>query len=189
MILEFQRADRVCDSLDRVGLAVRKVVHGINAPLVARAVMLGMQNTVHHRIAHVQVLRRHVDLGAQGAGAIRELARAHALEQIQILFDGAIAPGAFLAGFGQSAAIFAHLVGGQIADKSLARLDQLDGPCMKLIEVVRRVEETIFPVAAQPANVLDDGIDILGLFLATDSYRRSADCTYRQIRRPGRSSD
>ena len=46
-------------------LAVREVVHRIDAPLVAGAVMLGVQDAVHHRVAHVQIGRGHVDLGAQ----------------------------------------------------------------------------------------------------------------------------
>ena len=76
------------------------------------------------------------------------------------------APGTLFAGFRQSAPVLPDLVRGQVANISLARFDQLDSPCVKLIEVVRRVKETVFPVAAQPANIFDDGIDILGLFLA-----------------------
>src|ERR1039458_10587294 len=63
------------DALDGVGLAVREIVHRIDAPLVARAVMFGVQNAVHHRIAHVQVLRSHIDLGAQGTRADRKSTR------------------------------------------------------------------------------------------------------------------
>ena len=86
-------------------LPVRVVVHRIDAPLVAGAVMLGVQDAVHHRVAHVEVGRRHVDLGAQRARAVRKLARLHAREQVEVLFDGAIAVRALLAGLGQRAAI------------------------------------------------------------------------------------
>ena len=109
-------------------LAVRVVVHRVDAPLVAGAVMVGVQDAVHHRVAHVEVGRRHVDLGAQGARAIGKFAGLHAREQIEILFHGAIAVGAFLAGLGERAAVLAHLLGGQIADVRLALLDQLHGP-------------------------------------------------------------
>ena len=78
---------------------------------VAGAVMLGMKNAVHHGIAHVQVGRRHVDLGAQGAGAVGELAGLHALEQVEIFFDGAVAIRAFLAGFRERAALLANFSG------------------------------------------------------------------------------
>ena len=82
--------------------------------------MLGVQDAVHDRIAHVEVRRRHVDLGAQRARAVGKFAGLHALEQIEIFFDGAVAIGAVLAGLGQRAAVFANLLGRQIADIGLA---------------------------------------------------------------------
>ena len=111
MVFELQRAHGVRDFFERVRLPMRVVVHRIDAPLVAGAVMLGMQDAVHHRIAHVQVRRGHVDLGAQHARAVGKLAGAHALEQVEILFDRAIAIGAVLAGLGQRAAILANFFG------------------------------------------------------------------------------
>ncbi len=111
VVLEFERADGVGDAFDGIGLPVREVVHRVDAPLVAGAVMLGVQDAVHHRIAHVEVGRRHVDLGAQGARAIGKLAGLHAREQIEILFDAAVAVGALLAGLGERAAILADFVG------------------------------------------------------------------------------
>ena len=53
----------------------------------------------------------------------------------------------------------------KIADVRLAGLDQLDGPIVKLVEVIGRVEEAVVPIEAQPADVLHDGIDVLGFFL------------------------
>ena len=40
MVLEFERADRMRDAFDRIALAVRPVVHRIDAPLVAGAMMM-----------------------------------------------------------------------------------------------------------------------------------------------------
>ena len=125
-----------------------------------------MQDAVHHRVAQVEVRRRHVDLGAQRARAVGELAGAHALEQVEVLLDGAVAVRAFLAGLGQRAAVLADLLGGQVADVRLARLDQLHGPVVELVEVVGGVEEAVVPVEAEPAHVLLDGVDVLDLFLA-----------------------
>ncbi len=39
VVLELQGADRVGDALDRIALPVGEIVHGINAPLVAGAVV------------------------------------------------------------------------------------------------------------------------------------------------------
>ncbi len=146
-------------------LAVGEVVHRVDAPLVAGAVMLGVEDAVHDRVAQVEVGGGHVDLGAQRARAVGEFAGAHALEQVQVLFDGAVAVGAFLARLGQRAAVLADLVRGQVADVGLARLDQLHRPLVQLVEVIGGVEQAVFPIEAQPADVVHDGIDVLGLFL------------------------
>ena len=97
--------------------------------------------------------RRHVDLGAQHARAVGELACAHAREEVEVLLDRPVAVGAVPAGLGERAAVFADLVGGQVVDVGLARPDQLDGPVVELLEVVRGVEEPVAPVEAEPADV------------------------------------
>ena len=139
------------------------VVHRVDAPLVAGAVMRGVQDAVHHRIAHVHVGRGHVDLGAQHARAVGKLALRHAGEQVEIFFHRAIAIRAFAAGLGQRAAVFADFVGGQVVNVGLAVLDQLDRPLVELVEVVGGVVEAV-PLEAQPAHVRHDGVDVLLLF-------------------------
>ena len=39
------------------------------------------------------------------------------------------------------------------------------GPIVKLLEIIGGVEQPVFPIAAQPADVVDDRIDVLLLFL------------------------
>ena len=77
----------------------------------------------------------------------------------------AIAIGALPARLGQRAAILAHLVAVEVADVRLALADQLDRPLVHLPEVVGAVKEPVIPLAAEPANVLDDGIDVFLLLL------------------------
>ena len=161
---ELERAHGVGDALDGVRLAVRVVVHGVDAPLVAGAVMRGVEDAVHDRVAHVEVGRGHVDFGAQHAGAVGELAGLHAGEEVEIFFDGAVAIGAVLAGLGEGAAVLANLVGGEVVDVGFAGLDELQGPLVELAEVVGGVAEA-FPVEAEPAHVFLDGVDVLLLFL------------------------
>ena len=48
---------------------------------------------------------------------------------------------------------------------ALPVLDQLNRPVVELLEVVGGVEQPIFPIAAEPADVVDDRIDVLLLFL------------------------
>ena len=37
-------------------------------------------------------------------------------------------------------------------------------PVIELPEIIGRIEQAVVPIAAQPADVFDDGIDVLGLF-------------------------
>ena len=65
MRFKFQRADRMRDPFDRVRYRMREIVHRIDAPGIAGAMMRHVQNPVQHGVPHHEVRRRHVDLGAQ----------------------------------------------------------------------------------------------------------------------------
>src|SRR6201990_1435850 len=91
VVFEFERAQRMRDVLERIRNAVRVVVHRIHAPGVAGAVVMREADAVQHRVAHIEVRRRHVDLRAQHVLAFLELAGLHAAEQVEVLFDGALA--------------------------------------------------------------------------------------------------
>ena len=104
VVLELQGAERVRHPLQGIAQAVREVVHRIDAPSVAGAVVRRVANAIEHRVAHHEVRRGHVDLGAQHLLAIAELAGAHAAEQRQVLLHGAATPRARFAGFAERAA-------------------------------------------------------------------------------------
>ena len=91
MVLEFERADRMRDRFQRVGDAMRVIVEGVDAPFVPRTMMRCVPDAVDPGIAHVEVRARHVDLEPQDVRAIREFARPHAAEQIEIFGDGTVA--------------------------------------------------------------------------------------------------
>ena len=142
---------------------MRVVVHRIDAPLVSGAVMFGVQDAVHHRVAHIEIGRSHVDLGAQHARAVGEFPGLHALEQIEILFHRTVSIPAVLPLLGQRPAILPDLIGGQIVDISLAILDQLDRPFIELVKIIGGIVETI-PVETQPLDVLHDRVHIFDVF-------------------------
>ncbi len=163
VVLELEGADRMGDPLEGVGQAVGEIVHRVDAPRVPGAVMGGVEDAVDHRVAQVHVRRGHVDLGPQHPAAVRELAGAHAPEQIQVLLHAAVAEGALFAGFGQGAAVVADLLGVQAVNVGLAGPDQVNGELVEPIEVVRGVAE-LLPVEPQPAHILLDRLGILLLF-------------------------
>ena len=164
MVSELERAQRVADALDGIGLAVRKIVAGIDRPCCAGARMLGVQDAVEDRIAEVDVARRHVDLGAEHASAVREFAGAHAAEEIEILLDRAATEGAVAAGLGQRTAGDPHLLLALVVDVGLASADQDFGPFVEAVEIVGCVVEAVTPIEAQPAHIADNRVDVLLIF-------------------------
>ena len=162
--VELKGADAVGDMLDRVALSVGVVVHGVDAPFVACAVVVGVQDAVHDGVAQLHVGVRHVYLGAQHLLAVGKLAVAHALKQIEVLLDAAVAPGAVLAGLGDGAAAEADLLLRLVVDVGQSLLDEDHGPLVELLEIVAGVVHS-GPFKAQPADILLDGVHILGVLL------------------------
>ncbi len=151
--------------LDRVRLPVGKVVHRVDAPFVASAMMMRLQDAIEHGVAHVDVGRRHVDVGAQRVLPVLEFPRPHSAKQIETFRGRPIAIGAGLARFGERAPVFTNLLAVQAADVGVSFLNELFGPFVELLEVVRRVEFAVFPGEAQPADVFLDRVDVLDVFL------------------------
>ncbi len=165
--VELERADRVRDALDGVGLAVGPVVERVDRPRVAAAVVVRVAaDAVHQRVAQLHVRVRHhavlrVDPGAEDERAVRVLAAAHLVEEAQVLLDGAVAERAWASGLRHGPAARADLVLGLLVDEREAVLDEADGPRVKLLEVVRREADLRRGEAQPPHGVLEGG-DVLG---------------------------
>ena len=152
-------------ALQRVADGMGEVIHGVDAPLVAGAPVLLVQDAVHGGIPHDDVGGGHVDLGAEGVAALGELAGLHAAEQVEGLLPGAVAPGGVLAGLGEGAAIGAHLLLVQLVHVGQAALDPVLGDLVALVVVVGGVVQPAGPVEAQPLDVPLDGLHVLGILL------------------------
>jgi hypothetical protein len=166
VVLELERADRVRDALDRVRHAVRPVVARVDAPGLAGAVVSGVADAVHHRVAQVDVAALHVDLRAQHVRAVGMLSLLHFFQQFQILADRAVAERAVAAVLGERAAVSADLLGGERVDVGQAALDQVAREAVQLLEVIRGVVLVLAPVETEPAHRVDDRVDVFLLFLS-----------------------
>ena len=160
----FQRAEGVCHALDGILDRVGEVVHRIDAPFVPRLMMRNVQDTVKRRVAHVDVRGCHVDLRAERAAAIRELAVLHAGEKVEVLLHAALAPGGVFAGLSQRAAVFAHLILCEIVHIGHALFDELHGKLIAGVEIFR-TETQLVPVKAEPVDVVLDRVDVLHILL------------------------
>ena len=114
----------------------------------------------------IHVGRGHVDLRPKRPRAVGKLPLAHPSKQIKVLLDRPVATRAVLARPAQRASILAGFVGREVADVGLALGDQLDGPLVELLKIVRGVILAVAPVESEPTDILLDRLDVLDLFLA-----------------------
>ena len=162
MVPKFERAQRVRDVLDAVRLAVGEIIHRVDAPIVAGAVVRGVLDAVHQRVAEVHIGAAHVALGAQYPRSVGKLAVLHPLEQVEVFFHAAIAVGAFGARLGGDALLRRDLFGGAVVHVGQALFDQLHGKFVELRKVIRG-EVLLVPLVAQPADVIFDAIHKFGV--------------------------
>ena len=164
MGLKLQRAKAVGDALQRVLNGMGKVVHGIDAPLVALPVVAHVVDTVDHRVAHIEVAAGQVDLGPQRHSAVGEFPGAHTGEQIQTLLHRPVAVGGH-GGDADVAAVGLELLRRQLAHIGQPLLDEQHRLPVVLLKIVAAVEEPVAPVEAQPVDVLLDGLHKLLVLL------------------------
>ena len=148
------------DALLCIGERMRKIVHRIDTPLVARAVMGDVRNAVDDRIAHIEIRRAHIDFCPQDARAVLEFTGSHAAKQVKIFLHRAIAVGALFARLSERAAVCANFICRQVVHIGLAQFDQAHGTFIDKIEIVGGIVEVI-PLKAEPLDVLQNRIDIL----------------------------
>ena len=160
--VELQRADGVRDPLDRVGLSVRPVVRGVDAPLVTGVVVVAEADPVHDRVAHLHVLVLHVDLGAEHLRALVELAGPHAAEEVEVHLDAAVAVRGLDAGVAVAAALRGDGLAVLVVDVREAGGDQVLGPLVQGREVVGRMQHAR-RLVAEPLDVGHDRVDVLDL--------------------------
>jgi hypothetical protein len=165
---ELERADGVGDALEVVAQAVGVVVERVDAPLVAGVVVRDVADAVEQGVAQPHVGRGHVDLAAQRAGAVGELAGLHPVKRSRFSATERLRKGLSLPGRVGRAAVFLGLLGAQVADVGLAALDELDGVVVELVEVVRRKKRLTVRAGR------DRGQVVVGLAVAGDLGRVGA---------------
>ena len=157
------------DALKRILNRVREVVHRIHAPLVAEMIVGDVTDAVDDRIAEMDIRRRHVNLRANAPFAVRILAIAHLVEDLEVALGIGISRGARRAGLLGNAAVLLPLVLRQVAAIGLPAANQLLGDLEHRVKHVRRVVEAGLarialagPLEAEPVDVL---LDVLGVLV------------------------
>ena len=168
---------------------VGKIIHGINAPVIAGAVVVGVQDAVHHRVAHIQIGRGHIDLCPQHTGAVREFAR-RACARTGPDFPpptgcdkGCPCPAR------SSVPRYSRISsGGQIADIGLPSLINCTAYSIELFKIIRGIIQPVLPIKSQPAHILLNGFHIFHLFFGRIGVVEAQIAEAAVFAQPGRNS-
>ena len=85
-----------------------KVVTRVDAPLISHSMMVHALDPIHHRVSHIHIWMRHIDLGPQHLFTVGKLARPHSLKKVQTLRNRSLAIGTRPTRLFQSTAILTH---------------------------------------------------------------------------------
>ena len=154
---------------------MRKRVHGVNAPCVARVVVVCAANTVNGRVAHIDVGVCHVDFGTQHSGTVGQFALAHVFKTCQVVGNAAAAEWAVYTGGTKVATVFAHVFGALLIHIGQALFDQIHSGAVHGVEIVagkiqvangcsRAIVWGYPSVANQPLHGVGNGVYILLVF-------------------------
>ena len=108
-------------------MSVCKIVHRIDHPAVARAMMMGMFDPIQDGVPHVHIRRAHVDPGTEHFFPVLIFAFPHIIEQLQVLLHAAVAIRAFLSGLCGGAFLLCYLLAGAIVYIGQPFFDKGDG--------------------------------------------------------------
>ena len=141
-----------------------EVIHRIAVPLGTGAVMWYLNDAVHDRVTEVHVGVGHVEFGSEHHRSLYGLWCIHLLEQPQIFLHGAVTVGAGDTRGGRCTLLLSDLLSGLLVDVGIALLDHPNGEIPQLLEVVRGIVD-MSPLEAEPLDVVEDVLDIFGVFL------------------------
>ena len=114
-----------------------EIIHRINAPFITSVMMLLMTDTINDRVAHMQIRRGHVNLGAQRFFPLGKFTGLHPFKEFEVLLRGTTATGAFLARLLRHPAIVLPFFRLKLTNISLAVLNELHRITVQLIEIFR----------------------------------------------------
>src|SRR5215217_4629223 len=145
-----------------VALSVRKIIHWINAPLIAGPMVMGMFDSVDDWITHQHIRAGHVDQGTQGTYAICKLSCLHSAEKIKIFCYAAASERAVFAGFCWCSFKFGDLVGSAVVYIGQSFFYQRNRIIIKRIEVIGSIK-LIFPLKTEPFDVFLLTVNVFSL--------------------------
>ena len=134
--VKLQSADTVGNALYGIALAVGKVVHRVDAPLGAGAVVRSVVDAVHNRIAEEHVRMGHVYLGAEHLLALLELAVSHIAEEREVFLNAAVAVRRWGSRLLDSSPVEADLLQRLVVHIGQPLLYQKFSPVVKLLEII-----------------------------------------------------
>ena len=144
---------------------MRKIVHRIDAPFVASALMTDVANAVQRRITKIDIWRTHVDLRSENMFTVSKLTLAHTAKQVEVFLDATVPMRAVLARFFQRTAKLTNFFRTQAVNIGTTTFDERLCGVIQLFEIVGCMRQTILPVESEPAHIFLYGTGIHFVFL------------------------
>ena len=161
---ELQGADAVGDAFEIVALSVGKVIHRIGIPLRSCAMMRGMDDAIHDRIAEMHIGVGHIEFGTEHHRAFHGFGGIHLVEEFQVLLDGTVAIGRRRSGCCRRTLLLCDFFRGLLVDIGIALFDHPYGKVPQLLEVVAGIID-IPPVEAEPLDIVENILHVFVVFL------------------------
>ena len=89
-----------------------EIVHGVDAPLITSAVVMGFTYAINQRVPHFHICSAHIDFRTKDAIAIVEFTVFHFLKKVEIFFNASISVRTRFACLGDGASVFSNCVFG-----------------------------------------------------------------------------
>ena len=153
------------DFLNGIFDRVCKIIHRIDAPLLARPGVGHVCNPVENRIPHVDVGRRHINSSSQCPLSVRHATCAHLLEHPQVLLHASSPARIFLSRFREGSSVLPDFLGCQCRNICLPVPNQFQRIFKHFFEIIRSMQHLISEIRTQPLYILDDRIHVFAFFL------------------------
>ena len=133
---------------------MRIIVKRIYAPFVTLPVMGSMCDSINCRVSHINVRRRHINLGSQSMRTVFKLAIFHSLKEIKIFFNAPVSVRTVFARLSKGSAILTHLFRRKVAYVCLSIFDKFHSVFIALVKVIGSVIYTTGWLRSKPRQIL-----------------------------------
>ena len=162
MVFKFKWTKRVRYALFCVRERVRKIIHRVNAPLIAGAVMMCFKYAVNYRVAHIEVWRRHIDFSAKHHFAFVNFTGSHLPEQFAWLVNRSVSVQTVNTWLGKCAAHTSYFIRTWLINISKTFINEFKRALINKIKIIGSIVN-ICPVKTEPFYIFHNCVNVFNI--------------------------